>query len=305
MNHSDDPGSRLISAFSNAFQQTPSGTMTVETFLHGVQSGQWRRQVETVRALTEPDQIKEAKKRVPAVAPSALFNGKRGKEYVQQHSGFLNLDLDSKENPGIADRAARARVYADQFVFAGHVSVSGHGLSLYVKMDPAQHEAAFLQLEAYFLSAWGVHVDPACKDVSRLRFVSYDPAVYRNTEARPFITRKQRFNKDRQQARRSVDRPQVRDSGQYFEAILSQILAAGYDLTGSHADWVKIGFAIASGYNEAGRQYFHELSQFHPKYKPAETDRQFTRCLQTRAAGVTISTFFYMAKQAGFTFKQQ
>ncbi|MCX6179039.1 MAG: PriCT-2 domain-containing protein [Chlorobiales bacterium] len=302
MRHSD-PGSRLISAFSNAFQQTPSGTTTVEAFLHGVQSGHWRREVETVRALTDPDQIKEAKKRVPAVAPSALFDGKRGKEYVQQHSGFLNLDLDNKENPGIADRASRARVYADQYVFAGHVSVSGHGLSLYVQIDPAQHEAAFLQLEAYFFAAWGVHVDPACKDVSRLRFVSYDPALYRNTEARPFITRKKRFSQAQRPARRSVDRPAVQDSDQYFEAVLSQILAAGYDLTGTYYDWVKIGFALAEGYNEAGRQYFHEISQFHPKYKPAETDQQFTRCLQTRAAGVTISTFFYMAKQAGFTFK--
>ena len=119
MSHSD-PGSRLISVFGNAFQQTPSGTTTIETFLHGVQSGQWKKQVEDVRALTDSEQIKEAKKRVPAVAPSALFNGKRGKAYVQQHSGFLNLDLDNKENPGIADRAARARVYADQYVFAGH-----------------------------------------------------------------------------------------------------------------------------------------------------------------------------------------
>ena len=304
MRHSD-PGSRLISAFSNAFQQTPSGTTTIETFLHGIQAGQWRKQVEDVRALTDSDQIKEAKKRVPAVAPSALFNSKRGNKHVQQHSGFLNLDLDSKENPGIADRAVRARVYADQYVYAGHVSVSGHGLSLYVQIDPAQHEAAFLQLEAYFFAAWGVHVDPACKDVARLRFVSYDPALYRNTEARVFIARKKRFNQAQRPARRSVDRPAVQDSGQYFEAVLSQILAAGYDLTGTYYDWVKIGFALAEGYNEAGRQYFHEISQFHPKYKPAETDQQFTRCLQTRSAGVTISTFFYMAKQAGFTFKQQ
>lgn len=306
LNHSDDPGSRLISAFSNAFQQTPSGTMTVETFLHGVQSGQWRRQVETVRALSDTDQIKEAKKRVPAVAPSALFSGRRGIAYVQQHSGFINLDLDNKENPGIAEPAARARVYADQFVFAGHVSVSGHGLSLYVQIDPAQHEAAFLQLEAYFLEAWSVHVDPACKDVSRLRFVSYDPAVYRNPEARLFRIRRKSFSPAQRPARRPVDRAAApvgyQGSGQYFEAILSQILAAGRDLTGGYDEWLKIGFAIASEYGEAGRHYFHEISQFHPGYKPTEADRQFTRCLQAGRAGITISTFYYMAKQAGFTF---
>jgi len=299
-----EPGSRLISVFNNVFQQKPSGTTTFEIFLHGVQSGQWKEQVEDVRALTDSEQIKGAKRRVPAVAPSALFNCKRGKEYVQQHSGFLNLDLDSKENPGISDRSVRARVYADQHVYAGHVSVSGHGLSLYVQIDPVQHEAAFLQLEQYFFAAWGVHVDPACKDVSRLRFVSYDPALYRNHEARVFIARKKRFSQAQRPARRSVHRAAVQDSGQYFQAVLSQILAAGYDMTGSYADWVKIGFAIASGYGEAGRQYFHEISQFHPKYKQVETDRQFTKCLQTGRAGVTISSFFYMAKQVGFTFKQ-
>ena len=290
------------------FQTQPAESIKLETFLQGVQCGQWRRQVEAVRALTDPDQIKAAKKKVPAVAPSALFNGRRGMAYVQQHSGLINLDIDGKDNPGIADRAARARVYADQYVFAGHVSVSGHGLSLYVQIEPEQHEAAFLQLEQYFLAAWGVHVDPACKDVSRLRFVSYDPALYQNTNAHPFITRKKRFNTDRQQARRSVDRPAVQDSGQYFEAVFSQILAAGYDLTGSYYDWVKIGFAIASSYGEAGRQYFHEISKFHPKYKPAETDRQFSICLQPRPARIgrktiKLSTFFYMAKQAGFTYK--
>ena len=285
------------------FQQQPAESITLDAFLNGVQCGQWRRQVEAVRALTNPDQIKAAKKQVPAVSPSCIFTGKHSSANVKEHTGILCLDLDGKENPRIAQPAARARVYADQFTFAGHVSVSGSGICLYVQIEPEQHEAAFLQLEVYFRQAWGVITDPQCKNVSRLRFASYDPAVYRNTEARPFITRKQRFNKDRQRARRSVDRPPFQDSGQYFEEILSQILAAGFDLTGSHADWVKVGFAIASGYGEAGRQYFHELSQFHPQYKPAETDRQFTRCLQTRVAGVTISTFFYMAKQAGFTFK--
>ena len=277
--------------------------MSVETFLHGVQSGQWRQQVEAVRALSDPCQIKEAKRRVPAVSPSALFNGRRGMAYVQQHSGFINLDLDNKENPGIAEPAARARVYADQFTYAGHVSVSGHGLSIYVQIDPAQHEAAFLQLAAYFLAAWGVHVDPACKDVSRLRFVSYDPAMYLNPEARLFKIRRQRFTPAQRPARQPVDRAAVQDSGRYFEAVLSQILAAGHDLTGAYDEWLKIGFAIASEYGEAGRQYFHEISQFHPGYKPAEADRQYCRCLQAGRTGVTISSFFHIAKQAGFTFK--
>lgn len=285
------------------FQQQPAESITLEAFLKGVQCGQWKKQVEDVRVLIDPEQIKEAKKQVPAVSPSCIFTGRHKGANVKEHTGILCLDIDGSKNPDIAQPAARARVYADQYTFAGHVSVSGSGICLYVQIEPEQHEAAYLQLEAYYRQAWGVITDPACKNVSRLRFVSYDPAVYRNTEARQFITRKQRFNKDRQQARHSVDRPAVQGSGQHFEAILSQILAARYDLTGTQYDWVRVGFAIADGYNEGGRQYFHELSQFHPKYKQAETDGQFTKCLKKRVGGVTMGTFFYMAEQAGFTYK--
>lgn len=295
---SNDMESQEISIYRDAFQQQTKRNLTFGDFLIGVQRGQWRQQVEAVRMLTETAQIKEAKKRVPAVTPSGLFSG-RGAAAIIQHSGILCLDLDSKDNPDIAKPAARTRVYADQYIYAGHVSISGRGLSLYVQIDPEQHEIAYTQLEQYFRAAWGVVSDPACKDVSRLRFVSHDTALYHNPEARCF----QAWRPG--QARRSIDRPAVEDSAQHFEVVLSQIISAGHDMTANYANWVKIGFAIASEFEESGREYFHALSQYYPAYKPKETDMQYTRCLRRKGSGVTIRSFFWLAQQAGFTIKSK
>ena len=70
---------------------------------------------------------------------------------------------------------------------------------------------------------------------------------------------------------------------------------------GSYAyrDWLRLGFAIADGLGEDGRQLFHELSRLCPKYDEAECDKQYTHCLNGRGSGVTVKTFFQMAKEAG------
>src|SRR5690606_17653419 len=50
---------------------------------------------------------------------------------------------------------------------------------------------------------------------------------------------------------------------------------------------------------ESGRSYFHRLSRFHADYDPAECDLQFSRCLQSKGSGISLGTFFHMAKEAG------
>src|SRR5690606_21160457 len=82
------------------------------------------------------------------------------------------------------------------------------------------------------------------------------------------------------------------------ERILKQIEARALDLTSPYENWVKLAFAL-SGLGESGRSYFHRLSRFHADYDPAECDLQFSRCLQSKGSGISLGTFFHMAKEAG------
>ena len=83
------------------------------------------------------------------------------------------------------------------------------------------------------------------------------------------------------------------------ETVVRRIEARGLDITAAYDSWRDIGFALAEGMGEAGRKYFHRVSQFYPKYKRSETDRQYNQCLKGRKSGITIRTFFQKAKDAG------
>lgn len=84
-----------------------------------------------------------------------------------------------------------------------------------------------------------------------------------------------------------------------IETITSRIEEARIDITSSYADWRDLGFALSDALGEAGRDYFHRLSRFHPEYSAVEADRQYDRCLMAGGHGITIKTFYQLAKAHG------
>ena len=82
--------------------------------------------------------------------------------------------------------------------------------------------------------------------------------------------------------------------------LVEEVERSGMDLTSTYDSWLRIGFALCSEFGEAGRELFHRLSRFHPKYNIRETDRQYTNCLKSRGRGVTLGTLFGIAKECGF-----
>lgn len=83
------------------------------------------------------------------------------------------------------------------------------------------------------------------------------------------------------------------------EEIISRIEAKQLDIANAYSDWRDIGFAFADEFGESGREYFHRISRFYSDYSAGECDKQFDKCLKARGTGVTLKTFFHMAKSAG------
>lgn len=78
-----------------------------------------------------------------------------------------------------------------------------------------------------------------------------------------------------------------------------RLVANGYDITSSYQDWLNTGFALSDGLGENGRDIYHLISGLYPNYNQAECDKQYDACLKSHGHGITINTFFHMAKQAG------
>ena len=64
----------------------------------------------------------------------------------------------------------------------------------------------------------------------------------------------------------------------------------GYD------NWLRLAFALSDGLGEAGRQIFDRLSQMNADYDTRECNRLYDNCLKGNKGGITIATFFQMAR---------
>lgn len=165
-------------------QGTETRSVKVRAILSAIRAGRWRAQVERVRAAYQTggkDAAAEPKKRLSGVLFSGTFS-RRNKDALVAHSGLLCVDLDNLDG---ALPEKRQAIEAAPHMFACFLSPTGGGLKVLVPIepDPAKHLDSFRAAQRYFRDAFGLEIDEQCKDVSRLCFVSYDPATSINPDA--------------------------------------------------------------------------------------------------------------------------
>ena len=276
-----------ISLYKSTKDTASSETIRFDDFLSGVRSGQWQDIVLKYRTMKDPDKKAEFKKMLPAVSPSGKF-AKRKADALEAHSGILCMDLDDKDNPEMNIDQLKH----DPYVYAYHRSVGGFGHAIYFIIEPQRHLDAYYAIEKYLANTYQLICDAACKDTSRLRFVSYDPDLYiRNDKT---IVFRKYLKKEKSEPKKIY--PHGKSD---IEHILQQISQRGIDITTDYWDWLQIGFALAGHYGEQGRPYFHIVSQQNDKYKQEDCDDKYDECLRTGQGRVRINTFFYKCQEAG------
>ena len=81
---------------------------------------------------------------------------------------------------------------------------------------------------------------------------------------------------------------------QTLETAILRIEQRGIDVTARYHDWYRIGMALASHYGEAGRDYYHRISRYYPRYTADETNKQYDRCLRYNTHRIHLGTLFYL-----------
>ena len=281
-----------ISYFDNLYQNTSTDTISIQQLLNDIKFGRWEKEVDKIRTAKDKEQRTSFKKNVPYVTISGKFV-KRKKEDIVSHSGFICLDFDDLED---VDKAFND-ICSESFVFSAFKSISGKGIAALVKIDSRKHLEAFLSLEVYFANKYQYFIDRACKDTTRARLVSHDQDLYSNPKSDKFD-----LYLPKSETQKKTKLPNVIVGEGDMEFIMNQITDSNIDLTdSSYFRWLEVGFAIASEYQESGRQYFHAISQASHKYDSERCDKQYDKCLKSGSSGITIATFFYYAKNAGLS----
>jgi len=286
-----------ITFLPNIRQSDKHHTITIADYFALVRSGQYLGQIEAyrnTRSLSKDEQAAE-KIKIPAVTISGTFQNNVSNANLTQHSGLICIDFDAVEDVAQLKR----ELEKDPYTFAALLSVSGNGLAALVRIEPEQHLAAFEGLKAYYFKNYGQLIDASCKNVSRLRFLSYDPLLFHNPESKTF-----------KEYPKKAAKPKVVNTvltGNEFDELIDRICRGGYDLTdGAYSNYLSIGFALASEFGEQGREHFHAVAAQNAKYDHKKADRQFSYCLRdTGQSKVTIGSFYYLAKQAGVELKSQ
>jgi hypothetical protein len=280
-----------ISIYKNIHDVKSKDTVHLDVFLEAIKSGKWQDQIIKIRVIKEHDERQQAKKNLPYVTISGIFTESRSINGLTNHSGFISMDID---NLNADVEGVRNLLSNDPYVYSCFTSASGTGLCVLFKIDPEKHREAFDGIADYLIKQFQLIVDPSGKDVSRPRYVSYDPDLFINEKA---LTFKKYLPKPK--AKKIQATVFVKTE---FDNVIQQMVEQNVSCVEDYRDWRDIGFGLADQFGEAGRPYFHALSSCSVKYEPSMCDRQYTHCLRGNGKSgseITIATIYWYAKQAG------
>lgn len=237
------------------------------------------------------------KQKIPAVVISGTFNDTVKNANLKEHSGYICIDVDNIESNNIKE--LKSKLSNDKYVESYFTSCGGSGLALIIKIDSSKHLESFLGLEEYFFKNYQTTIDKSCKNVSRLRFYSYDNDIYINKKSKVF----------KEYIKPIYNKKEIVNTiltGSEFDELMSKIISSGRNLAEDYDTYLKIGFAIADEFGESGRQYFHAISSISSKYDAKQCDRQYSHCISAGGSKkIKIGTLYYFCKINGIELKSK
>lgn len=276
-------------------------TVTLDEFRSLVTDGDYADLIARLRGEPDEERQKALKKMLPCVTVSGEFSGGHHTEHFVNHSGLICLDFDDKDNPsihGCADQW-RDKLTKDEFVRMAFVTARGNGVAAVCRIEADRHSEAFDALSAYFKSRHGLIIDKQCRDVTRLRFLSWDPDVSENGHARTF-KRYALAAEIKPEAKREIpEAAALTLSKDRREEILAALERVCPD---DRQAWLDVGMAVQS--EAPGLEGFNlwriwsEFNDASGKFNEKDLERVWKSF--GRRGGVNIETLFGLAYKTGW-----
>lgn len=280
-------------AYYNTKSDTKNPQLTdLDSFLQNVKTGQWEDKIHALRTAKDTAQEEKLKNALPCVTVSGIFI-ERTDATLQTHSTYIAIDVDKQPQLTTTYPQLRDLLATDPMVYAAFLSSRGKGLCLIVKVDPRAHREAYLWMSLHFYKRYNINTDPSCVNLSRIRFVSYDPdlIINENAIACPATPAPKSEHKQAKP---------FQHFDHEFERIIAEVTAKKIDLTKTYHDWLFCGLSIISQYEEdVARQYFHQISEIYSDYDYDKTDQKFDNLLTSTRGEVPIDWFYNHIEKKG------
>jgi hypothetical protein len=282
-------------------RKKPTEVITLAELVIRIGSDYYAIGVGQVRNQSDSSLRRTFKEQLDYVTPSGTFSPSRSVNNLLHHSGVAVLDFDHVAN----FEETRLQLQSDPYALVVFRSPSGDGLKLLVNvpagLDKDSHKLIYADVSMYYKQTYGLEqsIDKSTSDVSRACFVSYDLDIYINPDALLYTSKGLVTalvnQKPKSEYQMAADASAVE---KHVATVVERIVANQIDITGNYAsEWLLIGFCMST-LGEAGRHYFHQISQFNPGYDQQAVDAKFNDAVAT-CRFTTPWKFFEICKDYG------
>jgi len=186
--HNQEGTSRMkdtISVFSG-IKPKPLSSIPWMKALENIKSDRYKQYITKARKIENLDDYREFKKKLPSVTFCGEFKDNRQMDKVVSATGFIIPDIDH-----LADVEPVFRLLEqDKNIWFAFRSPSGDGIKCGIRCQNIASDddikSVYTSVARYFSDIYGIKIDPACKDISRLTFLSWDPDMFINPNPQYF-----------------------------------------------------------------------------------------------------------------------
>lgn len=259
-----------VSCVKNYYSKYPK-EVNLLTWLN---SGKYAHTIQQLRNTTDAAERKRLKGSLPAITPSGLFT-RVDEQHLVSHSGLVQFDIDYKDNQHICNyRRLHLQLRNIPNIAYCGLSAGGNGWWGLVRIGYTDRHEQHWEYIRRVMQRLGITLDEAPKNVCALRGYSHDPHAYYNHHA----VKLYHYIAPAAQ-RRFMAHTQHTVYTSRAEQHIQMLERTRQDITDSYRAWFTIGCNFAATFGEEGRDYYHRVSCYHPKYQPADCDYQYNKCL--------------------------
>lgn len=248
--------------------------------------------IENIRDINKYDEVtaKQLKiDKLPCITLSAYFNGYRNKSNIRYYNSVICIDIDKADNEHITDwEETKLRIMQLPFVMYSSLSCRGEGIFCLVYYDTTK---SFIKvwnsLERDFREI-GINIDEACKDETRLRFISYDDKAYIRKEVEIYDNE---YDKPEQTLTYTTDVTFNEDDYFTYKAIYYLIKECGYR-SNTYNTWLLDAFRLST-LADYGKVLFMYLSQCSKGYNEAAALDKFSEAVRTNRMDKICLTHYF------------
>ena len=271
-------------------------------------SGQYKEVAEQIRCGVTADERHDIKKQlynqIPAVTVSGRFS-QHNSEHLIEASGLICIDIDWKDNVDIMPQVPSILQKLKYVAYCGK-SISGDGYFAIIPIENPKHfKQHFYALEEE-MKSYGIVIDKSCKDITRLRYASYDADGYYNPNATTYYWELDKEAKVANNSKEKVTKKRLSPTSSTMtdaEMVGKQLeflKSSNSTIPDDYDTWFKVGMALNSGLGDDGRTYFHEFSKLSDKYDEDECNTQYDNIISHYEGGsdITLGTLFHIINEA-------